>query len=241
MAPAPLTDAPRPAPASGPFRAELVLPPHAGGARADDGLKLDWQSEVGHTGLLLRWQPVGRGDDAGVPPEVARAIATGLCAAGTVAGCTLDVPDTAGAAWVAVPGGHACRLARGWWERPRHIGLLASDRPDVVERLFEDDGFPWSLESQVLFVAPPGALPQLDAALVLACLAVPIRASVAQLVEAGVRGLLVAGVDGDVAGLYALNAEWRARLVQHVGAAVVAAGAQWETVDACPASTTADS
>ena len=44
-------------------------------------------------------------------------------------------------------------------------------------------------------------------------------------------GLLRAGVDGDVAGLYLLSAEWRRRVTDALAAAVHAAGGQWTERD----------
>lgn len=229
-----LRDGPAGARASGPFTLELIAPPPSSlGDEEHGGLKLDWHSDVGRTGALLGWWPIGRDNDAGVPVVVVDAIAAGLCAVSTVAGCTLDVPDSAGPEWRAVPGGHACRFPGcrrlGFGAPP--LGLIATRHPRVVAGFFDADGFPWALERQLFLLAPPGTLPRLDRALVGACFRLPIPATTAQLTRAGVVGLVRAGVDGDVAGLYVLDPGWRASVVRALADAVVAAGGRWEEHD----------
>lgn len=216
------------------FRIELSRPPVGDVAFEERyGYKLDWRSDVGRTGMLLQWQPVGRGVDAGVPPAVVHALAAGLCAATTVVGCTLDVPEAIGPEWTAVPTGHACRFAgrRVLGFGPPPLGLHASQNPQTVAALFDDDTFVWSHESQLLLLAPPGTLPRLDQALVESCFRVPMPVTTAQLVDAGVSGLLRAGVDGDVGGLYVLAPEWHAPIVGALDHAVTAAGGRWGEPD----------
>lgn len=209
----------------------LVAPPPSDppDVREHGGLKLDWHTEVGRTGMLLEWRPVGREADAGVPLPVVGALAAGLCAVTTVAGCTLDFPAAVGAHWTAVPGGHAVRFAgrRVLGFGPLPVGVLASRAPAVVARFFDDDTFVWTHETQLLLLAPPDTLPALDRALVSACLAVPIEASLAQLAAAGIIGLARAGVDGDVAGLYLPDPAWRQTVVGALAGAVTAAGLRW--------------
>ncbi len=195
------------------------------------GLKLDRRSEVGRAGALLEWRVPARPVDGGMPPEVARTIATALCAVANVAGCTGRVPEHFGAAWTTVPEGHMCRLPGRWWERPRHVGVLASQDPSVVVRLFDDDEFVWALESQLLFLSPRDTLPRLDRALVEGCFALPIAVTPAQLAAAGVVGFVRAGVDGDVAGVYVPAPEWRARVVRALAAAAATAGGRWADHD----------
>ena len=208
-------------------------PPDPPGVEMHGGLKLDWHSDVGRTGVLLDWWPVGRGVDAGVPVPVARALSAGFCAVTTVAGCTLDAPEATGPEWAAVPGGYVCRYPGRRWLGigPHPLGLRASREVDVVTQLFDDDDFGWALESQVLFLAPPDQLPRLDRAVVEACFAVPIRTSVARLASAGVVGVVCAGVDGDVAGLYVPDPEWRRVIMGALADAALGAGGRWEERD----------
>jgi hypothetical protein len=195
------------------------------------GFKVDARSEVGRTGALLDWQVPVRSVDAGMPADVARALADALCAVAAVTGCTLALPADVGPEWTPVPGGHARRLGGPWWRRGDRVGLLASRAPAVVAGLFADESFPWWNESQLLLLTPPGVLPALDRAAVDACFALPMRVSRAQLAAAGVVGLVRAGVDGDVAGLYFPAPEWRSPLVGALAAAVTAAGGRWEKHD----------
>jgi hypothetical protein len=195
------------------------------------GLKLDRRSELGRTGALLDWRVAGPPADGGMPPEVARIVARALCAVATVVGCTGRVPEHLGAAWTTVPEGHMCRIPGRWWERPRHVGVLASQDPSVVVRLFDDDEFVWALEGQLLLLSPRDTLPRLDRALVEGCFAVPMTVTPAQLAAAGVVGVVRAGVDGDVAGVYVPAPEWRARVVLALADAVAAAGGRWAEHD----------
>lgn len=210
----------------------VVDPPPRDGpwARKHGGLKLDWHSDVGRLGALLEWWPVGRDGDAGVPLPVAGALAAGLAKAATVVGCTLDVPADATDAWTPAPGGHAVRFATHRWlgVGPRPLGLLATQVATVAERFFDDRTFAWSNESQLLLLAPPGTLPRVDRALVEACFAVPVRVGASALRERGVVGLVVAGVDGALAGFYPLDPAWRARAVRALADAAAAAGVRWE-------------
>ena len=172
-------------------------PPDDLEAARHGGLKLDWRSEVGRHGQLLEWWPVGRDRDAGVPLPIVRTLARGLAQATTVVGCTLDVPATVTGEWTPVPGGHARRFARRSWVGVGRLplGLLATRDADAVARLFDDDAFAWSSENQLLLLAPPDTLPRVDRALVEACFARPIATAARRLAEAGVVGLVVAGVD----------------------------------------------
>lgn len=196
------------------------------------GLKVDRESEVGRLGSLLEWHVPVRSADAGMPPEVARIFAEALCAVGPVAGCTQDLPAGVGAAWTPVPGGHAYRFTRPWWRGPRHdLGLRASRDPAVVARMFDDETFPWSHEYQTVFLCAPDTLPALDRATVEACLVVPMTVTPARLSELGVLGLLNAGVDGDVAGMYVFDPAVRASLTGALAETTRRAGARWEEID----------
>lgn len=218
--------------ADGPLRLQLFSPIPPVPEEDHGGLKLDWRSDVGRTGALLEWRVPVRSVDAGMPTEVAQILAVALCRVATVTGCTLTLPPGVGAAWAPVPGGQACRFDGPWWRRSRDdIGLLASRDPAVVARFFDDDTFPWSLENQLLVLSAPDAVPALDRAAVEACFAVPMRITRAQLVEAEVTGLLRAGVDGDVAGLYVPAPDARETVERALADATRAAGAHWEVRD----------
>ena len=196
------------------------------------GLKLDWRSEVGRTGVLLAWEMAERPVDGGMPAAVARLVATALCAHATVAGCTLSLPPRVGPEWTPVPGGHACRFAGPWWRGRRHdVGLLASRDPAVVARLFDDADFAWANESQLLLLSPAGTLPTVDRAFVEDGFALPLALSSARLATARVTGLVRAGVDGAVAGLYLADAHRRTALLEALAAEADAAGARWEVRD----------
>lgn len=223
------------------------------------GLKLDATSALGRAGVLLDWTMPEPPVDAGMPPTVARMFAEALCGIadaseaasegatgrrsgrviGCVIGCTDAVPATADATWREVPGGAACRVRaadRPWWRgRGRDVGLLASDQPAVIAPLFDDDAFAWAHETQLLLLARAAphaaALPPLDLAFVAGACAVPLAVSAGDLAALGVVGLLRAGVDGAVAGLYVPDPAARRAVLDAIAAATRAAGARWEERD----------
>ncbi len=199
------------------------------------GLKLDWHSALGSTGVLLDWETAEPMVDGGVPPAVRALLAAGLAAAGTVAACTTRVADDVGRDWTRVPQGYDCRLPGGLLARRRSVAVRATRDLAEVARFFDETLFDWAQESQLLLLAPPGPLPDelpdvlptLDRALVDGCLAQPMTTTPDQLRAAGLIGIVRPGVDGGMAGLYVPDAAARAAVLGALATAARVAGAAW--------------
>jgi hypothetical protein len=114
------------------------------------------------------------------------------------------------------------------WERvlahtgPHRFALISTQRPEIVRIAFDDHGFPWCMQGQVLLLTPPDtAVPEIGAKDAIALLAPTITDTKAWNLP-GVVAQLRAGVDGDVAVLYCVSSTVESALVgsiEHAGSA----------------------
>ena len=82
---------------------------------------------------------------------------------------------------------------------------MSTRRPDTAVRLFDDAGFPWWLQGQVVLLSGPDAPPpDIDEEMLLALFGEDWTNHAASLAP-GIEGVLRPGVDGDVAGLLSLT------------------------------------
>jgi len=172
--------------ADNPLRALLLCPRFSGE---------QWQLPVDDAfgdRALIGWRTERRRVDAGVPSSVARLLAEALCRRATV---------------TFAKGHHApagVSLVPRQWRMGRHFEWRSTRDPhEAAAGIFGDPLFPWDRPGQLAFLSPPGHIPSLDERQ-LALTHDPSMASTLR--GLFVCGLLLPGVDGDVAGLYAFGA-----------------------------------
>ena len=89
---------------------------------------------------------------------------------------------------------------------PADITLVSTRRPETAVRLFDDEGFPWWMQGQVVLLSEPDVAPlEIDQELLLALSGDAWTTHAASLAAAGIAGIVRPGVDGDVAGLLTLT------------------------------------
>jgi len=172
--------------ADNPLRALLLCPRFTGE---------QWQLPVDEAfgdRVLIGWRTERPRVDAGVPSSVARLLAEALCRHSTV---------------TFAKGHHApagVSLVPRQWRMGRHFEWRSTRDPDeAAAGIFGDPLFPWERQGQIALLSPPGQIPILDERQ-LALTHDPSMASTLR--GLSVCGVLLAGVDGDVAGIYAFDA-----------------------------------
>jgi hypothetical protein len=171
--------------AGNPLRALLLCPRFTGE---------QWQLPVDEAfgdRALIGWRTERRRVDAGLPSSLARLLAEALCRHSPV---------------TFAKGHHApagVSLVPRQWRMGRHFEWNSTRDPDeAAAGIFGDPLFPWERQGQIAFLSPPGHIPVLDERQ----LALTHDPSMASTLRAlSVSGVLLPGVDGDVAGLYAFG------------------------------------
>ena len=93
--------------------------------------------------------------------------------------------------------------------------LIITQRPALVCRLFNDAGYPWHLQGHVvLLFAKDADLPLIDHRIICNLCGDNWSRAAYTMVDAGLLGVLRPGVDGDVAGLLALDKDFQNRFFQ---------------------------
>jgi hypothetical protein len=164
---------------------------------------------------LIGWSEAGDTPDGGVPDEVARVLARALTSVARVTFPCSSVNPVATGVWSPLDddlirgltgkglGGRIVAKLRG---NPADIALMSTRRPETAMRLFDDAGFPWWLQGQVVLLSEPGAPPpEIDEESLLALFGEEWTTHAASLAPVGIEGILRPGVDGDVAGLLTLT------------------------------------
>jgi hypothetical protein len=164
---------------------------------------------------LVGWSQAAERHDGGVPAEVAGVVARALTTVARVTFLSSAVHAAATNVWspldgdlvrVPAPKGVAGSIAATLRGAPSGIQLVSTKRPETAVRLFDDAGFPWWLQGQVVVLSKPEAPPpEIDEETLLALTGEEWTSIAARLALAGVDGVLRPGVDGDVAGLLSLT------------------------------------
>ena len=109
-----------------------------------------------------------------------------------------------------------------------HVSFVHASRPEDVLQAFAEPYFNWSRRAQVIFLSAaesePPALSERHLRLAYESEAFDVLSSI------GVTGLLLPGVDGDVAGLYAFSRNLGDRLTSGFKKACADVGADWRSV-----------
>lgn len=141
--------------------------------------------------VLIAWRTQAPAVEGGVPSFVAQLLAGPLCRQGTVTFAKgLRPPAGAGL----VP--RRWRLGRNFvWSSTRNVEEAAAG-------IFDEDMFSWSRQGQIVVLSAADELPALEER----HLALSSDSRLAGILrDHGGRALFLPGVDGDVAGLYALD------------------------------------
>ena len=156
---------------------------------------------------LLTWTINPWPIDAGVPEPLALAICEALCACGWVVHLSPWVRGLKPQwGWMRSIDGpkrwyHAVRMflgfrvIRGWLG----LSLTATSNPETAVEAFDTPSFDWTQHGQIIFLLPPGDLPPLDRS-ALRSLLRGTPPSIRSLTGTpALRGVVLPGVDGDVA------------------------------------------
>ena len=185
--------------------------------------------------LLLGWDAVPDLVDGGVPLAVAAAWSRALAACARISFLSVaDVPAARG--WQPVGADMALadprllgRLVARLRGMPHHAALVCSRQPTTIARAFDDAGFPWWLQSQVLLLTAPDAPPpEITPAQASDLLDEAWARQADVLQRAGLVAVARPGVDGDVMGLLALDDTFLDRFIDALGVQARLSGLGWE-------------
>jgi hypothetical protein len=160
---------------------------------------------------LIGWSQSTDPPDGGVPDEVAHALARAFTSVARVTFPCSSVNAVATSVWSQLDAdliraltakASRGRIAAKLRGTPRDMVLMSTRRPETARRLFEDAGFPWWLQGQVVLLSRPDAPPpDVDDEAPLALFEEDWTGHAASLAPVGIEGIVRPGVDGDVAGL----------------------------------------
>ncbi|EHR69503.1 hypothetical protein BurJ1DRAFT_0621 [Burkholderiales bacterium JOSHI_001] len=161
---------------------------------------------------LLAWSRTASDVDSGPPPDVAVLLAQALVQAHRVSFLVADeaLPITMAAAGSSsvqsIPSrGVVSALAARWHGEPTHWHWLSTCDAKVARTLFDQAGFDWTLQAQVVLLSPADApAPVLDLELTQALCRGGSPELVPVLRAAGIRIVVRPGVDGAAVGLVGL-------------------------------------
>jgi hypothetical protein len=214
-----------------------------------DAREPHWQ--LGHlppkTGrfALIGWKEPDDAIEAGVPEAVAQVLARAFTAVARV----MFLADPAGLdGWTPLKGdairtlaskGIASRFAAKLKGAPAEIALVSTRHPETAMRLFDDAGFPWWQQGQIILLAgdersqPNGEREDLagwDRDTLLDLFDDDWTTRAALLASKGIVGVVRPGVDGDVAGLLSLPEGFLHTALEAVARQARLAGFDWEIV-----------
>jgi hypothetical protein len=173
--------------------------------------------------MLLGWNLPSRPVDSGMPQEVGVVLARALVSIARVSFPASEIPFGVSRTWNNSHEDQALLLgSSGLTERaqallkrtPSTVTLLTTRREETVIRLFEDAGYPWRLQGQiVLLSAPDAAPPDIDRQTLLSFIGDDWTKHAEQLRSIGIHCMLRPGVDGDIAGVLTLTKESKQALL----------------------------
>jgi hypothetical protein len=127
--------------------------------------------------------------------------------------------------------GIAGRLIAKLKGTPPNITLTSTRSAETAMRLFDDAGFPWWMQGQVVLLSEPEAAPpDVDVAALLALFEDDWTKQAAALRPVGVKGAMRPGVDGDVAGVLSLTDAFDQAVLAALERETRLAGFDWAVV-----------
>jgi hypothetical protein len=214
-----------------------------------DAREPHWQ--LGHlppaTGrfALIGWKEPGDAIEAGVPEAVAHVLARAFTAVARVmfladpAGLDGWTPLKGDAIKMLASGGMTSRLAAKLRGAPPEIALVSTRHPETAIRLFDDAGFPWWQQGQIVLLCGDepshrdGERQDLAAwnrETLLDLFDDDWASRAVPLASKGVMGAVRPGVDGDVAGLLSLTDGFLHTTLEAIARQTRLAGFDWEIV-----------
>jgi hypothetical protein len=186
---------------------------------------------------LIGWRQEPEPVDGGVAAEVAGVLARALTSTARVTfPCTFVTTATANvwSTWDAdlvrtlTGRGLAARIAAKLKGTPSDITLMSTRRPETAGRLFDDAGFPWWMQGQVVVLSKPEAPPpDIDEDTLLALFGDDWSTHASSLGPVGIEGIVRPGVDGDVAGLLSLTGAFEEAVLGALESETRRAGFDW--------------
>ena len=211
-----------------------------------DAREPHWQ--LGHlppkTGrfALIGWKEPTDAVEAGVPEAVAQVLARAFTSIARV----MFLTDPAGLdGWTPLEGDQVSKLpSRSVVTRitarlrgaPSSIALVSTRHPETAMRLFDDAGFPWWQQGQVVLLVEPtpdqrDVEPEVfDTETLLGLFDEDWTTRAASLTATGVMGVVRPGVDGDVAGLLSLKEAFLHTALEALARQTRLAGFDWAVV-----------
>lgn len=189
-------------------------------------------------GFLIGWRSPTAPVDAGVPAEIARAIAHALTQVAGVAFLTSSHTAPAGEAWEGTgdgdylyrlgDAGMVTRIRAAVTHQTPNPVLISTEKPDEALSLFDDPAFPWWQQGQLVLLSEKGAKPPTtDRDAVLAVFDTEWSRAADALIHCGYLAVLRPGVDGDVMGIRLADDAFEARLFEALAKASAEAGLEW--------------
>ena len=169
---------------------------------------------------LIGWKQDPDPIDAGVPKEVAAVLARALTSLARV-----TFPSSIE---------HASATGRVVGPRkgaPGDLVLVWTTDAETAMQAFDDPGYPWWLQGQVLLMsASTAAGPDISRNQLLALFAEEWAREAATLAQFGVVGIVRPGVDGDMAGLLSLSAGFDDAMLAALEREALLASFEWSVV-----------
>lgn len=185
---------------------------------------------------LIGWHDPAAQDEGGVPPRIAAVLTRALTSAARVTFPSSVMTPSATADWTPSDGDEIRvlssrsmrgRIAARLRGLPPAVMLISTRQPASAVQLFDDPGFPWSMQGQLALLsradAPP---PPIDERTLLALFSDEWATHTA----AGLEGILRPGVDGDVAGLWSLTDSFEQAILGALERETRAANFHWALV-----------
>lgn len=190
---------------------------------------------------LIGWRVSPPAVDAGVPGEVANVLARALVSAARVVFPYSGVKEAVPNSWTPLDDGDLIRALKDDSLDARLRGalrdvasesvLLATRDPRRVLQLFDDPAHPWWMQGHVALLTDPELPPpEIDRRSLFALFEEGWTQRASALRDAGIGAVLRPGVDGDVAGLLALDGKLGDALLAALQSESRAAGFEWATL-----------
>lgn len=205
----------------------------------------DWQlgslpPAQGHL-VLVGWRGADNDAGGGVPADIAQVLARGFTAVARVTFACSSAEIDVTSDWTAwrdrdayrgvETGGAMTRLRSTLRGAPRLLTLCSTRDAATAARLFDDGGFPWWLQGQVVVLSrQDGPPPDLTATLWHALLEDEWLDALMDVDDRNVFGIVRPGVDGAVAGIFTSVPDVERAVIDALRHEAEAAGVEWAEV-----------
>jgi hypothetical protein len=194
--------------------------------------------------MLIGWNQEPAPVDGGIPRESGAVLARALASVSRVTFPSSVVHPTAAGGWSksggddvrrlnATAAGRVAALLKG---TPGHVLLVSTRNPNTVMQAFEDPGYPWWMQGQVLLLSESNASPpEIERNHLLALFEEEWAREAQALAPFGIVAVVRPGVDGDVAGLLSLTTAFNGVVLAALEHEARLARVEWSilTEDAC--------